>query len=164
MWTKVHRQTKKDNLFLDYMTQLSRRYLKPEVLKKITDIFIKSFSRIIDEQMTQEFFEEFFTPTEKMMFAKRIVCLYLLYKKVGLREISDVIKISTSTAVGYQILLEKNQTIKEVFKGILREEKFMRFMDAFSNEYLTSPPSLRGLFKKSHTEQTEYEKRKNSPI
>ncbi len=146
------------------MAQLSRRYLRPDILKKILDIFISSFSRIKDEQMTQKFFEEFLTSTERLMLAKRIVCLYLLYKKISPKQISDLIKVSTGTTARYKILLEKNTIIQEIFSEILVSEKLRKFIDVFLNEYLTSPPTLRGLLKKSPDEQTSYEKRKDIPF
>jgi len=146
------------------MVQVSRRYLKPEISKKILEIFLASFSRLIDDQMIREFFNEFLTPTEKIMLAKRIVCLYLIYKKVSLLEISDVIKISTATAARYHILLEQNLTIKEIFKGILYKEKFMRLIDTFINEYLSSPSTLGRNWKTSHLIHNDYLKRKTSPL
>jgi len=94
------------------MTQVSKRYIKEETLNKILDIFISSFVKIKDKKTAQGFFDEFLTPTEKIMLAKRIVCFYLLFKNISIRDSANILKLSTSTIAKYSMFIKKSVYIK----------------------------------------------------
>src|SRR3989344_1514062 len=97
------------------MTQVSHRYIPPWTYEKILDIFLVSFLRIRDKDTSKRFFEEFLTPTEKIMLAKRITALYLLFKKVSILVTADILKLSTSTVAKYSYFLKRNNELSKIF-------------------------------------------------
>lgn len=146
------------------MVQISRRRIKEEVLNKLLDIFLSSILKIRDKKSAERFFAEFLTSTEKIMLTKRIVCMYLLFKKVPIREIADVLKLSTSTVGKYSLFMSKNKTINEIFEKILFKESLIKLIDTVIHEYI-SPPTKYGTDWSAGWEiHKEYLKRKRSPI
>ena len=104
------------------------------------------------------------SPTEKVMLAKRITCLYLLNKKVSIRECSDILKLSTSTVGKYSIFLLKSPQIKNILIKMLKEENFLRLIDTIINEYLQPPGSVGRHWASAGKEKVAHEQRKRSPL
>ena len=146
------------------MTQVSKRYIPPWTLDKILNIFLISFLKIRDRNTASLFFEEFLTPTEKIMLAKRITCLYLVFKNVSILECADILKVSTATVAKYMIFMQKSPAIRKVLDKILREEKFMKLIDKIINEYLYPPGSVGTHWASAGHEKVAYEQRKRSPL
>lgn len=146
------------------MSQISKRYIPPWTQEKILDIFLNSMLKIKNKNLANNFFNEFFTPTEKIMLIKRIACLYLLFKKVSIRECSDILKLSTSTVAKYCDWLNKNKTISDILRRILKEENFLKLVDKIINEYIHPPGSVGTNWKSAMTDKINYELRKNSPL
>ncbi|OGK39876.1 hypothetical protein A2954_05500 [Candidatus Roizmanbacteria bacterium RIFCSPLOWO2_01_FULL_37_12] len=146
------------------MTQVSKRYIPPWTYSRILDVFLGSFLKIRDKNTASLFFDEFLTPTEKIMLAKRITCLYLIYKNVSILECADIIKLSTATVAKYVIFMQKTPTIRKVLEKILNEEKFMKLIDKIINEYLYPPGSVGTHWASAGREKIAYERRKHSPL
>jgi len=79
------------------MPQVSKRYIDKETYEKIFSLFLKSLRLLKNKKHASGFADDFFTKTEKKMFAKRITIAFLLAKNYNYREISDILKVSTST-------------------------------------------------------------------
>lgn len=146
------------------MTQVSRRYIKKQTLEKILDIFISSFIKIKNKQTAQGFFDEFLTPTEKIMLAKRIVCFYLLFKNISIRDSANILKLSTSTVAKYSIFIKDSVYIKNVLNKILVEENFKRLLDTFIFEFIRPPLRYGTDWRAGRISQEDYEERKQSPL
>ncbi len=146
------------------MTQVSKRYIPPWTFEKILSIFLSSFLKIKDQNTAKHFFEEFLTPTEKIMLAKRITGYYLLYKKVSIREAADILKLSTSTLAKYSYFMQRNPGLNTILSKILKEENFMRLVDTIINEYLRPPGSVGTHWSSAGIEKIAYEQRKRSPL
>lgn len=146
------------------MAQVSKRYIPPWTYEKILNIFLTSFLKIKEKNTAQLFFDELLSPTEKLMLAKRITCLYLLNKNVSIHQCSDILKLSTSTVGKYSIFLSKSPKIKEILERILKEENFMRMVDTIINEYLFPPGRLGSDWKSAGRQKIAYEQRKQSQL
>ncbi len=146
------------------MAQVSKRYIPPWTYEKILSIFLSSFMKIRDRNTAQSFFDEILSPTEKIMLAKRITCLYLLNKNVSIHQCSDILKLSTSTVGKYSIFLSKSPKIKEILQKILKEENFMRLIDTIINEFLFPPGRVGSDWRSAGREKIAYKRRKQSPL
>ena len=146
------------------MTQVSRRYIPPWTFEKILDIYLTSFLKVKDKNTAKLFFEEFLTPTEKIMLAKRITGFYLLYKKVSILETADILKLSTSTVAKYSYFLSRSSSISEILGKILKEENFLRLIDTILNEYLKPPGSVGTHWASAGKDKVAYEQRKRSRL
>jgi len=105
------------------MPQVSKRFLKKEKLNKIFTLFFDLIADIDDKNKAEKVVDELLTPTEKIMVAKRIACLYLVSKKIPPTIISDSIKLSSSTIGHYYYLYEHSAIIKEFIQEKLASKK-----------------------------------------
>lgn len=78
------------------MPQVSKNTLKPKVKKDITEQFIATVADL-DQASARVFFEDFFTRTERLMFAKRLAIVYLLREGLSSYRISRLLKVSKTT-------------------------------------------------------------------
>ena len=78
------------------MTQVSKRPVEEEVWERIFDIYLASLTSLSKKEL-EAFFEDFYTPTEKIMFAKRFACAVLLVKGKDYKTIMDTLKITPPT-------------------------------------------------------------------
>lgn len=99
------------------MAQISRRFIKPEVLRKIESLFVECVSRCEKPSVAADFLDDLLTKTEKVMIAKRIAIALMLLKQQDPRDISETLKVSYPTiyrvktwlsykGVGFRALLE----------------------------------------------------------
>jgi uncharacterized protein YerC len=116
------------------------------------ELFCDVLVGVKTKKHAMDFVQDFFTPTEQIMFPKRLVVAYLLYKGYDYRSICSVARVSPTTVnkvntaikkggSGYgQVFdrLMKNEAIREVFT--LLDEAMARMM-LIPGESIT--PSLR---------------------
>ena len=62
------------------MTQVSKYPLSKDVYDKIFEIFLKTLINIKNKNEGRNLIKDFFTPTERIMFAKRLGIALLLEK------------------------------------------------------------------------------------
>ena len=77
-----------------------------------------------------ELVDVFFTRTEKIVLAKRIAIAFMLVKGYSYRQISDKIKVSTSTILKIADSITSKQSIEEELKLIDAEDAFADFLNA----------------------------------
>ena len=113
------------------MAQISRRKLNPKVQEKIENLFEDFLKTIGKHPKASEVVADLFTPTEKVMLAKRITIAYLLYQnKSDIRNIADAIKVSTTTVAHINFILKNSGS---GFRTILsRLEKTEKVKDLLS--------------------------------
>jgi len=143
------------------MVMISKRYLNEEILLKIYRLFFKVLSRSKSEKDFFMLMEEIFSPTEKVMIAKRIGIIYLLIKKVDHMAINEALKVSTSTITKYAVLFDKKEgRLLNLLKDMILKEKVLGFLDdAFMSLYL-QPGIKIGHHKLSWEHKIRQEKRK----
>lgn len=122
------------------MVNISRRQLPEELLKKINKLFFEIFNRFETNQSFSILMNDFFTPKEKILLAKRITIIYLLIKKIEQRNIADFLKVSTSTVCKYALLLEnKDSEMVKIMEEIIKKEKIFDFIDNLLADFLIQP-------------------------
>ena len=116
------------------MSQVSKRILKADITERLFQNFWEMFANIKQARQIQLFLEDFLSPTEKIMLAKRMAIAILFSKGYDHRTISSMLKVSTATVnniarflnaktPGYQLLIKKysqKQSIKEFIQELER--------------------------------------------
>ena len=116
------------------MSQVSKRVLKPEIEERLFKNFWELFANIKNPKDIQLFLEDYLSPTEKVMLAKRMAIALLFSKGYDHRSISSLLKVSTSTVNniartlrmkgnGYKIVIQKylqKESTKEFFQELER--------------------------------------------
>ena len=122
------------------MVNISRRQLPEELLEKIYELFFQIFNKFETKQSFSTLMDDFFTPKEKILLAKRITIIYLLIKKIEQKNIADFLKVSTSTVCKYALLLEsKDSEMVKIMEDIIKKEKIFDFIDNLLADFLIQP-------------------------
>lgn len=96
--------------------------MSPKVYINIFDPLLDTVAKLRTKKQASVFFEEFFTPTEKVMLAKRLAIWILIAKRYSYREISELLKMSTSTIAVYCLSFKYKKAFRSVIERILKEE------------------------------------------
>ena len=121
------------------MSQVSKRMLSPDIQERLFQNFWEMFADIKTAKQIKSFFEDFLSPTEKIMLAKRMTIAILFSQGYDHRAISSMLKVSTTTVnnvakylqaktPGYQLLIKKylqKESTREFLEDLART--FYRF-------------------------------------
>ena len=122
------------------MPHISQQKMEDKDFNKIYDQLLTFFDTAGNNRKSDVLFSEFFTKTEKIMFAKRLAILCLVDDHISEHYISYILKVSPSTInrirLNYEIgkypyltkLIKKNkETVWAVLGGIIRSsgEKYI---------------------------------------
>ena len=103
------------------MTKISQIPLRSDIWDRVFNLFIQTIVDIKDKKKLQAFIEDFFSPTEKIMFAKRLAAAVLLAKGHNYQDIKLMLKISPPTIAKLSIKVKfegkgLNMIITDVLK------------------------------------------------
>ncbi len=146
------------------MPQVSKRYLQEEKILKIFDLFFDLMSQINNKKRAENIFTEFLTSTEKIMLGKRIACYYLLYKKIPIRQISDVLKLSTSTILYLRYFFDNSTYIKKFLEQRMRTEKVKNFFEDFFVEMYYGMPKKGSDWKRDKKIYFRHQEKRKEPF
>lgn len=104
------------------MTQISKYSIKQDLYNEILNIFVRVISGLRSEGSVKLFLNEFLSPTEKIMLAKRMAVGIFVAKGYGYKEIGDALKMSTSTIAEYALAYKYKDGYKEIINKILRNK------------------------------------------
>lgn len=111
------------------MAQVSKYPISDKVYKRILEIFFKTFVEIKTKGEAKQFMEDFLTPTEQIMLAKRLAIAFLLEKDYDFRTISKILRVSTTTIARVNLMRKYGgQGYQRMIKKLLREEKIKDFL------------------------------------
>lgn len=88
------------------MTKVSRKDIGSKLEKKLLNDLWQLIGEV-DRKEARKFFYQFFTPTEVLMFAKRLAILKRLVKKKSYAEISRELKVTNETVARMSNLLHR---------------------------------------------------------
>ena len=112
------------------MAQVSKYPISKDIADRIFDVFIKSFIKVKSSKDAQNLANDLFTPTERIMLAKRLAIAFCLMQEYEYREISKLLSLTTIASVnmtlkygsnGYKTILErinKEEKLEDLFKSI----------------------------------------------
>lgn len=147
------------------MVNISHRQLPEEILNKTFNLFFKIFSKCSSKETFFVLLNDFFTPKEKILLAKRITIIYLLMKGIEQNNIADLLKVSTSTVAKYALIFhDKESKILKELKLIIKREKLFSFMNDLLADFLIQPGVKIGHWKLYHGDQKRREREKTYGI
>lgn len=110
------------------MTQISRRPLRKEVEERVFEVFLETIAMVSTRTQVRKLLEDWLSPTEKVMLAKRLAIALLLTKQYDQRSIANVLK------VGLETVNKVNRALRDgtggyemVMKVFLKQEKHNAF-------------------------------------
>lgn len=110
------------------MAQISKYPISKEVEERIFKILLKTIADLHDSLEINDFLEDFLSPIEKIMLAKRLSIAVMLAKGYDYNQIIKILRVSPSTISGIAISLKyAGVGYKKVVEKILREEKIEEF-------------------------------------
>lgn len=88
------------------MTQVSRIGLRPDIWERIFNLFSESLLSIRRKDSLNDFLEDFLTPTERIMLAKRFAIPVLLAKGNDYLSIRRLLRVTPSTIARMNLLVK----------------------------------------------------------
>lgn len=108
------------------MTKVSRRKLSPEELAQIREDLHAALTLLENKREVRNFLKRFWTPTERVMFAKRFQLIMMLVDRRPYEQIQEVLHMSPDTISKFASKLEEeeNRVLIQIAQKILdlREE------------------------------------------
>lgn len=105
------------------MTMVSKYKLRPEVWDRIFNLFSESLLNIRNKNRFDTFLNDFLSPTEKIMLAKRFAMAVLLTKGNNYEEIKRILHVTSATIAKMNIHIKYGEKgINEVIENVLKRE------------------------------------------
>ncbi len=124
------------------MTQVSKYPISKNVETRIFEVLSQVIADLRLSSEINEFLEDFLSPVEKIMLAKRISIAILLTKGYDYRQIQKILRVTPPTIASVNIALKyTGQGYKKVVERIVNNEKMEKFweeIDDVTND--TVPP------------------------
>lgn len=112
------------------MTQVSKYPLKKEIEEKIFEILLKTIADLKKPEEVEGFLDDFLSPVEKIMLAKRLAIAVLLGKGYDYRGIREILKVTPGTVAGVNIKLKYGgRGCKRIVEKFLKEEKIEKLFE-----------------------------------
>lgn len=116
------------------MAQVSRYPVSSEVEKRMYQILIDTISNLRDPGEIESFLNEFISPVEKIMLAKRMAIAVLLAKGYDYASIKKILRVTPTTIASISIALKYSKRgYKGAVEKILRSEKMEEFWQKVDN-------------------------------
>lgn len=127
------------------MPQVSKYPLSAAVYDRIFEVLLKTISDLKSSKETDKFLDDFITPTEKIMFAKRLAIALLITKEYDFRSISKILRVSMTTVASVKLRLKYGDGgLRKAIDRIIREEKMEEFWQKVDDVLFgTIPPKGR---------------------
>lgn len=107
------------------MTKVSRLPLREDIWQRIFDLFIETTISIKDRKKLQRFIDDLYSPTEKIMLAKRLACAVMIAKGSNYQSIKRVLRITDPTIAKMSVLVKyKGDGLTPIIEEILRKDSF----------------------------------------
>ncbi len=141
------------------MAQVSKYPIHKDVEKRIFGVLKETIANLRDSQEIEEFLEDFLSPVEKIMLAKRLSIALLLAKGYTYPDVAQVLRVTPSTIAAVSVHLKyAGEGYKKIVERILRDEKIDAFWEKVTDVLSYIPPS-KGSDWKYHRREYEQKKR-----
>ena len=111
------------------MAQVSKYLISDRIYKRCWEIFAKTLIGIKDSKDFEIIVEDLFTPTERVMFAKRLSIALLLMQGYEYRSIAKVLRVSFPTIRDTNMKLKYSSGYQRAVGKILKDEKFTEYFN-----------------------------------
>jgi uncharacterized protein YerC len=109
--------------------------IRKDVWEKIFELLIGTFADLTNRKELANFFDSFFTPTEKIMFAKRLAVSVMLAKKQDYRTIRSVLRVSPETISRMSQHLKFDGGLVPVVNKILTKNEMKVFWEELKSVF-----------------------------
>lgn len=105
------------------MTKVSRLPLRLDVWERIFNLYIETLADLKDPKELSKFINSFYTPTEKIVLAKRLALMVLLAKGQRYDDIRQILKISPPTIARMSLKVKyENEGITPIIEKIFKRQ------------------------------------------
>lgn len=118
------------------MPQVSKYPISEDVYIRILEVFSKSIIELKNDNQVWNFFKEFLTPTEQIMLSKRFAVAFLLAKNYTYRDISKILRVSTTTISHVAFSYKYGSDFKRMVRIILKDESISEFWEKIGEKIL----------------------------
>lgn len=127
------------------MSQVSRYQLSKQVEEEIKSVFAETLSLLSNREDIFAFFDDFLSPTERIMLSKRIAIALMLKKGYNYEIIKDILKVSQATIASINLKLKyTGKGYNQVLNRILSQEKINEIFNKIENFILDNLSRGRG--------------------
>ncbi|GIW61927.1 MAG: hypothetical protein KatS3mg089_0779 [Patescibacteria group bacterium] len=141
------------------MTQISRYPVSSTVNKQILQLFRNAISSLKQSDEIDDFLEDFLSPVEKIMLAKRLAIAVMLAKGYDYQSIKAILHVTPSTIASVSIRLKyAGKGYKKTVEKMLQEEKINDFWQKV-DLVISSIPQSKGTNRYQHKQELESKKR-----
>lgn len=123
------------------MPHVSKVKIEQKYLDNLYTELLRSFERSFKQGKTKSVFYEFFTPTEKIMFAKRLAVIALLSRKVSQTKISRTLGMSSVT-IDLMLLKYEGGKYNHVIKEALGKKDIWEILEDIFTVGGIMPPKV----------------------
>lgn len=110
------------------MAQVSKYPVSTDVEKRMYKILLEAISNLRGASEVEEFLNEFISPVEKVMLAKRMAIAVLLGKGYDYESIKKILRVTPTTIASINIALKYSKKgYKKAVDKILKSEKIEEF-------------------------------------
>lgn len=119
------------------MSQVSKLPVKEEIYKNIFELFLTLFTKTFTHSHAENLLNELFTPTEKIVIAKRLGIAVLLKKGYNYNTIQQVLRVSKPTIafINNQFKYQKNG-LNYFTEEVIKDQKLSEYLDTIINNVL----------------------------
>jgi uncharacterized protein YerC len=105
------------------MTKVSRLPLRPDVWNRVFDLFVSTLADQTNKKRLSRFIDDFFSPTEKIMFAKRLAMAVLVAKGHDYESIRRILRVSPPTIAKLSLKIQYGgEGLKPVIEDIFKKQ------------------------------------------
>lgn len=145
-----------------YMPHLSKKGLRRKIFKRVSQDLIVLISGLKSRREIKTFLTELLTPTERVMFAKRLAIIFMLKKNYSFETVWRTLKVSPSTVARFwkQVKTQSFHTISSQIKKERAKEEFWNSLERLLLAGMPpmSPSQAKRLF--PYRRRGKYEKKK----
>ncbi|OGG01901.1 hypothetical protein A2Z33_01520 [Candidatus Gottesmanbacteria bacterium RBG_16_52_11] len=110
------------------MSQVSNYPVNKDIFYEIRDEFLWVLADLRNADDVKAFYSDFFTKTERIMFAKRLAIAFMIRQGMKYDDIRRVLHVSTSTISAVAAWMEKGgDGVKRVIDRLSAEHKMLQF-------------------------------------
>ena len=118
------------------MTKISKIPLRNDLWNRIFNLFVSTLAGQNDEKKLTKFVDDFFSPTEKIMFSKRLAAAVLIAKGHDYKSIEEILRISSPTIAKLSLKVKYgdnglNSVIKDIFNKEAQQIIWKEIEDLF---------------------------------
>jgi uncharacterized protein YerC len=114
------------------MTLVSRRILRPDVEKKIYELLVDVLVKLKSKKELNDFLDDFLSPVEKIILAKRLAIAVLIAKGNNYQSIGEILRVTPGTISKISLRMKYgNDVIRKVAERVLRSDLSKALLEEF---------------------------------